>query len=77
MIKPKYAPWVFSFLMSFYMVFIMTFVITWVNTGLSGNFGVRWLNAFMVAWPVAFLLVIVGGNRIRQFVQGLVRKPQA
>lgn len=77
MIKPKHAPWVFSILMSTYMVFIMTFVITWVNTGLGGNFGARWLNAFTVAWPVAFLLVIVGGSRIRQFVESLVRKPQA
>ena len=77
MIKPRFAPLVFAILMSLYMVSCMTFVITWVNTGLGSGFALRWFKAFMIAWPVAFLLVLAGAPRIRRFVESLVRKPQA
>lgn len=76
MIKPSLAPLVFAILMSLYMVSGMTFVITWVNTGLNAGFMLRWGKAFLVAWPVAFLLVLAGAPRIRRFVESLVRKPQ-
>lgn len=76
MIKPRFAPLVFAILMSFYMVSGMTFVITWVNTGLNEGFMLRWGKAFLVAWPVAFLLVLAGAPRIRKLVEGLVIKPQ-
>ena len=74
-IKPRLAPLVFAVLMSLYMVSGMTFVITWVNTVLSAGFLLRWAKAFTVAWPIAFLLVMVGAPRIRHFVEGLVDKP--
>lgn len=77
MITPRFAPLAFAILMSLYMVFGMTFVITWVNTGLAGDFTVRWSKAFMVAWPIAFLLVLAGAPRIRRLIEGLVVKPQA
>lgn len=76
MIKPRFAPLVFAILMSFYMVSGMTFVITWVNTGLGGDFLLRWGKAFMIAWPVAFILVLIGAPRIRKLVEGMVIKPQ-
>lgn len=76
MITPRFAPLVFAILMSLYMVFGMTFVITWVNTGLDGNFILRWSKAFMVAWPIAFLLVLAGAPRIRRLVESMVIKPQ-
>lgn len=76
MFKPRFAPLVFAILMSFYMVSGMTFVITWVNTGLADGFMLRWGKAFIVAWPVAFVLVLVGAPRIRKLVEGLVIKPQ-
>ncbi len=77
MLKPRFAPLVFAILMSLYMVSGMTFVITWVNTGINAGFLLRWGKAFLVAWPVAFLLVLAGAPRIRRFVEGMVRKPQA
>ncbi len=76
MIAPRFAPLAFAILMSLYMVFGMTFVITWVNTGLGGDFIFRWGKAFMVAWPIAFLLVLAGAPRIRKLIEGLVVKPQ-
>lgn len=76
MFSPRFAPLAFAILMSFYMVSGMTFVITWVNTGLGGDFLLRWGKAFLVAWPVAFLLVLAGAPRIRRLVEGMVIKPQ-
>lgn len=76
MFKPRFAPLVFAILMSFYMVSGMTFVITWVNTGLGAGFLLRWGKAFVIAWPVAFLLVLAGAPRIRRLVEGMVIKPQ-
>ncbi|MBR0567563.1 DUF2798 domain-containing protein [Azoarcus sp. L1K30] len=35
------------------MAFLMTGVITWLNLGLPSDFIVRWLHAFIVAWPLA------------------------
>lgn len=75
MIKPRFAPLVFAILMSFYMVSGMTFVITWVNTGFDADFLWRWGKAFIVGWPVAFLLVLVGAPRIRKLVESMVIKP--
>jgi len=74
-IKPRYAPFVFAVLMSLYMVSGMTLVITWVNTGLTAGFLLRWGKAFLIAWPIAFLLVMAGAPRIRRFVEGMVNKP--
>lgn len=76
MIKPVFAPIVFALLMSLYMVSGMTLVITWVNTGLDTGFVWRWLKAFVIALPVAFLLMLFGASRIRRLVESLVRKPQ-
>lgn len=75
MIKPRFAPLVFAILMSLYMVSGMTFVITWVNTGLGGDFMLRWGKAFVIAWPVAFILILVGAPRFRRLVESLVIKP--
>ncbi|NLY57950.1 MAG: DUF2798 domain-containing protein [Gammaproteobacteria bacterium] len=61
--------------MSIYMVSIMTFIITWVNTGLTEGLAQRWWRAFYIAWPVAFLLILLGGPRITRAVQRL-KKPE-
>lgn len=72
MIKPRFAPLAFAILMSLYMVSGMTFVITWVNTGLAGDFTLRWGKAFVIAWPVAFILILIGAPRFRRLVERLV-----
>ena len=48
------------------MAFLMTGLITYINTGFDGAFGWRWLQAFLIAWPIAGVLVLVGGQRIRR-----------
>lgn len=74
MINPRMVPLTFAVLMSLYMVTGMTFVITWVNTGLGGEFYLRWAKAFVIAYPIAFALVLTGAPRIRKFVEGLARQ---
>ncbi|HZJ93216.1 MAG TPA: DUF2798 domain-containing protein [Thiopseudomonas sp.] len=74
MIAPRFAPLVFSILMSLYMVTAMTCVITLVNTGLAEGFLLRWFRAFYIAWPVAFLLIMVGAPRIQKFVAQRIKK---
>lgn len=68
MINPRFIPLVTAFAMSLYMVTIMTFVITWVNTGFSDGLMGRWWRAFYIAWPVAFLLILVGAPRITRLI---------
>lgn len=71
----RYARYVFSTIMSAYMVTIMTCVITLVNTGFDGGFLGRWWNAFYIAWPVAFVLILVGAPRLQSFAARLIIKP--
>lgn len=70
----RYQRLIFTFMMSIYMVFIMTFVITLVNTGLSEGFALRWFKAFVVAWPIAFVLILVGAPRLQKLAGKLIRQ---
>lgn len=72
---PRYASVVFSILMSIYMVTLMTFLITGVNTGFGEGFLGRWWRAFYVAWPAAFILILVGAPRLRRLATTLIRHP--
>ena len=74
LIPAKYTRHVFSFIMSIYMVTIMTFVITLVNTGMQGDFIARWFRAFYIAWPIAFILILVGAPRLQRLASKLVKK---
>jgi Protein of unknown function (DUF2798) len=69
-IAPRYAPQLFALLMSFVMAFIMTAFVTLVNMGFSEGFFTRWGHAFIMAWPVAMVCVLLFAGRIR----GLVAK---
>lgn len=64
-IAPRYTPQLFALLMSFVMAFIMTAFITWVNTGLTAGYFSRWGHAFITAWPVALICVLLFAGRIR------------
>ncbi|WP_409523146.1 DUF2798 domain-containing protein [Nitrincola sp. MINF-07-Sa-05] len=72
--SPRYTRLVFTVLMSFYMVSIMTLVITLVNTGFETGVLLRWLKAFIVAWPIAFMLILVGAPKLQQLSTKLVRQ---
>jgi Protein of unknown function (DUF2798) len=68
MFASRYAPQLFALLMSFVMAFIMTAFVTWVNTGLTEGYFARWGHAFISAWPVALICVLLFAGRIRTLV---------
>ncbi|MDO4894201.1 DUF2798 domain-containing protein [Moraxella sp.] len=57
-IPKKYTPFVFAFYMAGIMAFLMSAVLVAVNTGVGGNYVVRVLGAYLVAFPIAFCCVI-------------------
>lgn len=70
----RFTKLAFPILMSIYMVTIMTGLITGVNTGLNDGFLSRWWQAFYVAWPVAFILILVGSPHLQRLALRLTIK---
>ena len=70
----RYAKLAFPMLMSIYMVTIMTGLVTGVNTGLTDGFLFRWWQAFYVAWPVAFVLILIGAPRLQRLAVRITLK---
>lgn len=56
------------------MVFIMTALITFINTGFDADFIKRWANAFILAWPAAFLIILIMGKRVQMLSASLCTK---
>lgn len=65
MFKRRRAPLVQSFLMSLLMVTIMTFLVTAVNTGFTEGFMSRWGHSYLIAWPIAFTIIMLMGRRVQ------------
>lgn len=55
----RFAPVVFSFFMASLVGFTMSLALTAWNTGGVGAFLLRALQAYAVAWPVAFFSVML------------------
>ncbi|MCH8552684.1 MAG: DUF2798 domain-containing protein [Natronospirillum sp.] len=58
--------------MSLYMVIVMTFVITTVNTGFDSDFPARWGRAFLIAWPIAFVVILIGAPTVQKLADKLL-----
>ncbi len=63
-----------SVLMSVLMVFIMTAIITYINTGMDSGFVGRWGKAFILAWPFAFLIILIFGPSVQKLAATLCSK---
>lgn len=74
MFSRKHTHRVQAFLMSVLMVTLMTFVITAINTGFGAGFVLRWGKAMMVAWPIAFVIILIAGRRVQQLAVALCQK---
>jgi hypothetical protein len=68
---PRHAGFLFAFLMSVLMAFIMTCLVTWINTGSAPGFFARWGRAFVIAWPIAFICILILAGRVRRLVSFL------
>ena len=59
MIKKKYSQVIFVIITAFGMSIIMSLVITYINTGMDGEFLMRWSKAWLVAFPIAIIAAII------------------
>ncbi len=57
---------VFAILMSAIMTLIMTLWVSMLNLGFSPDFLWKWARAFVMAWPVAFLSVLMIAPRVQK-----------
>lgn len=74
MFPTSYHHLVRTILMSILMVFIMTAVITAINTGIDENFLGRWQHAFILAWPIAFLVILFFSPKVGRLTEKLCSK---
>ena len=72
-VHKKLRPLTFPLLMSVYMVTLMTALITWVNIGFGAQYLRAWGEAFVVAWPIAFVLILAGAPRLQALTAYLHR----
>ena len=66
---------VFSLVMGAMMVFLMTCVITLANVGPTADFFVRWLHAFVIAYPVAVPVIYFLAPVARRLTGRFVETP--
>jgi ABC-type multidrug transport system permease subunit len=64
----RHAPALFAIMMSLLMTVILTCFVTFVNTGSGNGFVARWLHAFLLAWPVAFMCILLFARHVRRIV---------
>jgi len=69
-IPQKYSRLLFAFIMSILMATLMTGIVTLRLTGIAPGFFMRWLHAFLTAWPIAFPAILV----VAPLTQKLVTK---
>ncbi len=55
----RWQPLLYAGFMSLFMAFCMSGILTLVNLGWIDGFFGKWLHAFLVAWPIAFPLVLL------------------
>jgi Protein of unknown function (DUF2798) len=53
------ARYIFAAIQSGIMAFLMTAIITGLNLGFPPDYVARWLKAFVIAWPCAFVAALV------------------
>ncbi len=71
-IPARHANLLFAGLISLLMVFFMSGIIVAINRGLGAGYIGAWMHRFIIAWPIAFALVLVLAPRVRALVARLV-----
>ena len=74
MIPAKYTPLVFAFWMAFFMSLLMSGMITAVNTGMDAGYWGRWLHAWTIALPAAFIVALASRPLVQKMVSVCVAK---
>ncbi len=61
-----------SGLMSFILCTLMTCWVTFINLGLTDAFIGHWANAFLLAWPIAYLIAFLSGPHVASLTERLM-----
>jgi hypothetical protein len=69
----KHTPLMFAFFMSALMSIFMSGFITMVNTGLSGDYLLRWGKAWLLAMPCAFVVAYFARPVVLKLVDATVQ----
>ncbi len=72
-LSARYAPVLYSGMLSLVMVALVSATVVAINQGISPDFGLRWLNSFVTAWPVAFPTLLLVAPRVRRLVERMTR----
>lgn len=75
-IHAKHAHVLFAFFMSCFMGFMMSGIVTLINQGLSTQYLMQWMHAFVRVWPIAFVLIFLLRPLVTRIVSNLVMQPQ-
>ena len=74
-VPARFAPVAFAFFMSVLVAFLMCVALTVINTGVDGDFLLRVLRSYAVAWPVAFTSVLATRPLVLKLVSLTVNTP--
>lgn len=74
-IPARHANLAFAAIMSFLMALLMSGIVTAVNRGLDAGYPLAWMKSFGLAWPIAFVLVLLLAPRVRGLVARMVAPP--
>jgi hypothetical protein len=66
------APFLFGALTSGFMSLLVSGVATWRALGMGDDFVTIWLRAWLSAWPIAFVALLVVAPTVRRIVAALV-----
>ncbi|TCK08277.1 DUF2798 domain-containing protein [Marinobacterium mangrovicola] len=61
-----------SGIMSFILCTLMTCWVTFINLGLTDAFIGRWMNAFLLAWPIAYAIAFAAGPFVARLTARLL-----
>ncbi|MCL6282739.1 DUF2798 domain-containing protein [Ruegeria sp. 2012CJ41-6] len=74
MIPPRFAHPVFCLITSGLMSCIVTCVATIKAIGLGPQTFGDWMAAWSLSWPIAFVIILIAGPRIRRWVDSKTRR---
>ena len=67
------ARFIFPITMAFFMALLMTAVITFINLGFSENYFRQWIQAFVIAWPLASCVAFLAVPLAQRITGAIVR----
>jgi len=72
---PRFAPYLFGFLLSGFMSLLVSGIATFRSVGLVANFAELWVSSWLSSWAIAFPIVLVVAPLTRRIVNSVTRTP--